>query len=89
VNQARQNYEIIRNKWKDNNKKFVIHHCSQCEYACGYFWVDNQLYFDAGCFCLLEKEKPRLCSDDELIKWIKDNQEVIDQIFADEKIFIN
>jgi hypothetical protein len=85
----RQTYEIIRNQWKDCNKKFVIHHCSQCEYPCGYFWENNQLLFDAGCFCLLEKEKPRICSDDELMDWIKDNGAIVEKIFAEEKIFVN
>jgi len=85
----RQIYFIILNKWKNDNKKFIIHHCSQCEYACGFFWVNNQLYFDSGCFCLVEKEKPRLCSDDELLKFIRENPETIEKIFEEEKIIVN
>lgn len=82
---ASQLYEIIKHQWKD--KKFVTHTCSQCEYPCGWFWKNEALYYDAGCFCLVEKEEPEKRSPEELKKFIQDNPEVIEQNFEEEKVY--
>ena len=84
-----QDFEIIKNHFKSNNKKVVIHHCSQCEYPCGFYWIDNQLYFDSGCFCLEVKEKPQIRNDDDLKKFVKENPDWVKETFENEKITIS
>jgi len=81
---TRQIFQVIKEHWHD--RKFVIHKCTFCDYECGYYWEKNQLLYSSGCFCLIEREKPRLCSDDELLKYIKNNMDLIWEKFHEEKI---
>lgn len=34
-------------------KKWIVHHCSFCNYPCGYIFCDNNEYvgYDRGCYC--------------------------------------
>jgi hypothetical protein len=33
-------------------KKFVVRHCSLCNYPLNYFAIDNIIYLDTGCYCV-------------------------------------
>lgn len=54
---------------KSGLKKWDIHDCSLCGYACGYRFVPDEqgrtvdVYYDSGCHCLRAPQRPRTWDD--------------------------
>lgn len=42
----------VRNTLSKLNKKLTCHHCSICNYPCGYVFINDKPYYDSGCNCL-------------------------------------
>lgn len=51
--------EIVYNQLKDVfttvNENVPWGTCSLCNYGLSFFWMNDKLYFDAGCHCLDKK----------------------------------
>lgn len=43
--------------------KWIIHHCSFCNYPCGYLFMNDTVQYDNGCRCLKNYPKPRNWQD--------------------------
>ena len=74
--------DIFKSKAIKDNRVFQIDKCSFCNYRLGYFWKDNQIYFDAGCYCIGEK-LIEARSESELLKFIKANIDHINECFEE------
>lgn len=66
-------FKEVKRNWQD--KKFVAHTCSICEYVCGYIWIYGKLHYDAGCDCLDTKIVEKR-NESELLEFIKNNPEI-------------
>ncbi len=36
--------------------RWVIHHCSMCDYPCGYLFNGDKVEYDAGCGCVTYRD---------------------------------
>lgn len=66
-------FKKIKAEWQD--KKFMIHTCSKCEYICGYIWIRGKLYYDSGCHCLSKRIVERR-EEKELLNFLRINPEI-------------
>lgn len=41
-----------------NITRWIIHHCSMCNYPCGFIIKGNQVTYDSGCDCIWGGERP-------------------------------
>lgn len=84
----RKIFNIIKFHCKQSNERYVIHNCSQCEYPCCFYWENEQLMFDGGCWCLVEKVPPKPMNDDEFISYIRKNPEIVERKLKEMKIIL-
>lgn len=45
---------------KNNITEWRMHDCSLCGYKCGFKFIDEKVFYDNGCYCVMMS--PRLCS---------------------------
>lgn len=62
-----KNWEYFKKRAKELKKRFwTVNICSFCKYKCGYIFQDDEVYYNFGCSCVIEKIKPRKTTWEEV-----------------------